>query len=138
MPTAADVKVRPPPTPKTTKKVRLMKKERIAARIAAGLPPTVPVDAPNNPIPPPRNFGGERLKAKRSRGENEDGAGAEGGRDEGSRPGREREDREPERKKGKMAKWEQAGRTRPGAALAMAKRESTAIVPSEGKKVVFG
>lgn len=83
------------------------------------------MDAPNNPMPPPRNFGGERLKAKRGR-DGEEGGGEDGEKEE--RP----------RKGGKMAKWEIAGRARPGAALAMAKRAPTGIVASEGKKVVFG
>jgi hypothetical protein len=133
----ADGKVRPAPTPRTTKKVRLMKKERIAAREAAGLPPTIPVDAPNNPIPPPRNYGGERLKAKRSRGDMEDGA--DGEKEGEDRPPREERAAggEREKKKGKMAKWEAAGRAAPGAALAAAKRESQAIVQSQGKKMTF-
>lgn len=37
----------------------------------------------------------------------------------------------------KMAKWEKAGRQRPGAALAMAKRENVGIVESQGTKVTF-
>lgn len=98
------VKVRPPPTPKTSTKKRLMKKERIAARLAAGLPPTVPVDAPNNPMPPPRNFGGERLAAKRVRGEDDQGADAAGD----SATWEERKRPKP------MNKWEKAGRTAPG------------------------
>jgi hypothetical protein len=36
-----------------------------------------------------------------------------------------------------MAKWEKAGRQRPGAALALAKRAPVGIVASEGKKVTF-
>jgi len=38
-------------------------------------------------------------------------------------------------KRGK--KWEAAGRPRPGAALAMAKREKVAIVEGTGEKIVF-
>lgn len=38
-------------------------------------------------------------------------------------------------KRGK--KWEASGRPRPGAALAMAKREKVGIVESQGKKIVF-
>lgn len=34
-------------------------------------------------------------------------------------------------------KWQAAGRPRPGAALAMAKRERVGIVPGEGKKISF-
>jgi hypothetical protein len=34
-------------------------------------------------------------------------------------------------------KWEAAGRPRPGAALAMAKREKVGIVAGEGKKITF-
>jgi len=34
-------------------------------------------------------------------------------------------------------KWEVAGRPRPGAALAMAKRENVSIVESQGKKITF-
>jgi hypothetical protein len=34
-------------------------------------------------------------------------------------------------------KWEVAGRPRPGAALAMAKRENVSIVVSQGKKITF-
>lgn len=34
-------------------------------------------------------------------------------------------------------KWEAAGRPRPGAALAMAKREKVAIVEGQGNKIVF-
>lgn len=133
-PNAPPVKVRPPPTPKSSlKPPRLQKKERAAAREAAGLPPSVPVDAPNNPMPPPRNFGGERLKAKRGR-EGEDEGGERAQRGERREGGGEREEK---RRGGKMAKWEIAGRARPGAALAMAKRAPTGIVASEGKKVVF-
>lgn len=34
-------------------------------------------------------------------------------------------------------KWEATGRPRPGAALAMAKREKVGIVEGEGQKIVF-
>jgi hypothetical protein len=43
----------------------------------------------------------------------------------------------PERRSGPKPKWEQAGRPRPGAALAMAKREKVGIVASEGNKITF-
>ena len=134
-PAAPPAKVRPPPTPKSsTKAPRLQKKERAAAREAAGLPPSVPVDAPNNPMPPPRNYGGERLKAKRGR-DGEEGGEGEDGEDRGGRGGDDRKERGGRDRK--MAKWEQAGRQRPGAALALAKRAPVGIVASEGKKVTF-
>lgn len=38
-------------------------------------------------------------------------------------------------KRGK--KWESSGRPRPGAALAMAKRENVAIVEGAGQKITF-
>lgn len=38
-------------------------------------------------------------------------------------------------KRGK--KWESSGRPRPGAALAMAKREQVGIVPGQGQKISF-
>lgn len=38
-------------------------------------------------------------------------------------------------KRGK--KWEAAGRPRPGAALAMAKREKVGIIEGKGEKIVF-
>ena len=50
-------------------------------------------------------------------------------------------EKEPEGKRGngdqRGKKWEVAGRPRPGAALAMAKREKVAIVEGRGKKIVF-
>ncbi|KAL7416185.1 hypothetical protein BDY24DRAFT_413086 [Mrakia frigida] len=139
-PNAPPVKVRPPPTPKSSlKPPRLQKKERAAAREAAGLPPSVPVDAPNNPMPPPRNFGGERLKAKRGReGEDEGGERAGGERAERSERREGGGEREEKRRGGKMAKWEIAGRARPGAALAMAKRAPTGITTPTSHRIYPG
>ncbi|OCF33678.1 RNA-binding protein rnp24 [Kwoniella heveanensis BCC8398] len=78
-------------------------------------------DAP----PKPRKF----YSAPDGDGEGETGAAAGvGGEGEGEEP--KRND-----KRGK--KWEVTGRPRPGAALAMAKRENVAIVEGAGKKITF-
>jgi NAD/NADP transhydrogenase beta subunit len=42
-----------------------------------------------------------------------------------------------DRKDQRGKKWEAAGRARPGAALAMAKREKVGIVPGQGTKISF-
>lgn len=62
--------------------------------------------------------------------ENEDGEGVSADNDDS-----EAGDRSNRGMKGQ--KWKQTGRPRPGAALAMAKRENIAIVEGQGKKIVF-
>ncbi|PIL37016.1 hypothetical protein GSI_00708 [Ganoderma sinense ZZ0214-1] len=79
-----------------------------------------------------------RLLAKRERPARHDQAGAE--------DGNEAEQPDPPAKKRRVAGEDQAkgrekgrrvARSKPGAALAMAKREDPSIVPSQGKKIVF-
>ncbi|KAI0723150.1 hypothetical protein C8Q76DRAFT_386374 [Earliella scabrosa] len=76
----------------------------------------------------------------------EDGGGEEDAAEEGERPAKrwrsEAQAGGAERgQRGRASKGDSAGRSRPrskpGAALAMAKREVVSIVPSQGKKIVF-
>ena len=64
------------------------------------------------------------------------GAGGYGnGRDDDGAGGAEERPKRTGDKRGK--KWETSGRPRPGAALAMAKRENVAIVAPQGQKISF-
>ena len=75
----------------------------------------------------------------------EDGGGEEDAAEESERPAKRRRSEagagEERGQRGRASKGDSAGRSRPrskpGAALAMAKREVVSIVPSQGKKIVF-
>lgn len=109
----------PGPTPRTTRKVRPMKAERAAAKLAKAVEDgsaTPEQIAAHAAAAAAGGGGGDRKRSAEG--------GAAGGDERRARPA-------------KMAKWEQSGRQAPGAALAMAKRAATGIVESKGTKVTF-
>lgn len=109
----------PGPTPRTTRKVRPMKAERAAAKLAKAVEDgsaTPEQIAAHAAAAAGGGGGGDRKRSAEG--------GAAGGDERRARPA-------------KMAKWEQSGRQAPGAALAMAKRAATGIVESKGTKVTF-
>ena len=70
---------------------------------------------------------------QRSKGGNEEGARGE----ETERPQKKQRRTEREDEGKPRGKERRVARSKPGAALAMAKREDPSIVPSQGKKIVF-
>ncbi|WVR08629.1 hypothetical protein IAU60_005685 [Kwoniella sp. DSM 27419] len=80
---------------------------------------------PRLDAPKPRKF-----YESQPAGESDLGAGTEGGEVAG-------DDAAPKRNDKRGKKWEVTGRPRPGAALAMAKRENVAIVEGAGSKITF-
>lgn len=108
----------PGPTPRTTRKVRPMKAERAAAKLAKAVEDgsATPEQIAAHAAAAAGGGGGDRKRSAEG--------GAAGGDERRARPA-------------KMAKWEQSGRQAPGAALAMAKRAATGIVESKGTKVTF-
>jgi hypothetical protein len=70
--------------------------------------------------------------------ERHEGGGYGQGGEDGAAKSEAREYVPPAQKKDQRGKrWEATGRPRPGAALAMAKREKVGIVKGEGEKIVF-
>ena len=69
----------------------------------------------------------------KNQGGNEEGAGGE----ETERPRKKQRRAEGEDEGKPRGKERRVARSKPGAALAMAKREDPSIVPSQGKKIVF-
>lgn len=116
---------RPGPTPRTTRKIRPMKAERAAAKLAAAV-------AAGTATPDEVAAHGAAVAAAAEHATSDGGAGAGDRKRSAPAEGGERRARP-----AKLAKWEQSGRQAPGAALAMAKRENVGIVESQGKKVVF-
>lgn len=119
-----EVSTRPGPTPRTTRKIRPMKAERAAAKLAASV-------AAGTATPDEVAAHGAAVAAA---AEHAAAGGVPGGDRKRSAPA---EGGERRARPAKLAKWEQSGRQAPGAALAMAKRENVGIVESQGKKVVF-
>jgi hypothetical protein len=135
-----------PGTGKT--KVREGKKERLAKKQALGGEEGEAVEEDEEPSPKKRRRDDrgpsereERLKARSKR------MGKAGDEDEAEdsmeldQPEQEQGQRRPRpgpgEYKGREGKPKYKARTKPGAALALAKRENVAIVPSEGVKIKF-
>ena len=80
-------------------------------------------------------------EAGQTEGEGEDGGDTGDAGDSTSlthdRPARVDRTPRPKGKDERGKKWQATGRPRPGAALAMAKREKVGIVKAEGAKIVF-